>query len=368
MIPNRPRDPLPDSLRALALLSVLVVNALGYAAAPWGPTLGQRSPADGDAAALVQGLVAALLYGKGYPILAFVFGMALWLAAHGRARPEALRRGTLRQRLLGLGVLHGALLYFGDILTLYALVGQRLLRRLHAPWRSLRRQLWFALGWAVLAKLALVAVALHLADRPPSVDAASLSSVQTGWQFLKLNGGAYILSQFIAIVLAAPLLYLCMLAGVAAARLRLLSHRRWRPMLQRGLLRAGVPLLLVSLAYGWGCAMSDPSGVLYARLEAVGYLVDTPLAAAYIAALALLSSGGRAAWCRWVEPLGQRTLTLYVGHSLPCLLLFSGLGWALKATTVQMLLFSLGLWLLALAAAALSGKKRWPLEAWMARR
>ena len=81
MIPNRPRDPLPDSLRALALLSVLVVNALGYAAAPWGPTLGQRSPADGDAAALVQGLVAALLYGKGYPILAFVFGMALWLAA-----------------------------------------------------------------------------------------------------------------------------------------------------------------------------------------------------------------------------------------------------------------------------------------------
>ena len=42
--PNR--QPLPDALRALALVAVLVVNTVGYAIAPVGPHLGLRLPPD----------------------------------------------------------------------------------------------------------------------------------------------------------------------------------------------------------------------------------------------------------------------------------------------------------------------------------
>ena len=66
--------------------------------------------------------------------------------------------------------------------------------------------------------------------------------------------------------------------------------------------------------------------------------------------------------------MGQRTLTLYIGHSVICLVLLSGAGLALTPTTVQTVVFCLGLWLAAVVAAQLSGATRWPLEAWIARR
>lgn len=362
------RETLPDALRALAMLSVLVMNAIGYAVAPWGPMLGEPLPADSALAAATQGLVAALLQGKGMAMLAFVFGMALWLSARRRARAEAQRRGLLRnRRLLQLGIVHGLFVYFGDILTLYALVGRLLLRRLHLPWRALRRHLRRTLVWAVLAKLAflmLLFVPPYSAEQPAS---ASMASVQGAWEFLQLNALAYTTSQLFGALFAAPVVYLCMACGVAAARLRLLTHRRWRPVLRRWLRRCGPVLLMLSMLYGWGCAVTPPSELSRAWIDAGGDLITLPVAACYLAALALASAGGRARWCHGLAPLGQRTLTLYIGHSLLCLLLFSGAGLALAWSTVQMVLACLALWLLACVAAARSGSRRWPLEAWMAR-
>lgn len=368
-IRQRPRETLPDALRALALISVLVVNAIGYASAPWGPTLGFRTPPDSAWASLTQGFVAALLHGKGYTTLAFVFGMALWLAARGRPRAEALQRGQRRQRrLLQLGIFHGAFLYFGDILTLYALVGRQLLRRLHLPWGAFRRHLWLALGWAVLAKLVLLGFTLVAAESPARADTPSLSTAQGAWAFFQLNAGFYAVVQIVALIVGGPVMYLCMVGGVAAARLRLLTHRRWRPLWLRGLRLAGPPLLVLSIAYGWAWAAHDAATDINPWIEALGDLIALPVAACYLAVVVLASDGGRARWCGWLAPLGQRTLTLYVGHSALCLALLSGAGWALAPTTLQTVLGCLGLWLLALVAARLSGRRRWPLEAWLARR
>lgn len=363
-----PRETLPDALRALAMVSVLVVNAIGYTVAPWGSQLGTRTPADSAWAAAVQGLVGALLQGKGYATLAFVFGMALWLAARQRARPEALRRGVVRQqRLLGLGVVHGVFVYFGDILTLYALVGLQLVGRLHQPWRRFRRHLGWALGLALLAKLLMVAAILAYGDQTAAAEEASLALVRSGPAFLELNASTYALSQLVLLLVAAPVMYLCMACGVAAARLRLLTHRRWRPVLRRALRRCGPPLLAVVLVYGLGCALAAPTGAP-PWVEVLGDLSAVPMAAVYVVALALWSHGGQARWCHRLAPLGQRTLTLYVGHSLVCVAVLSGVGMALALTTVQTVAFSLGVWWLAWAAATWSGGRRWPLEAWMARR
>ncbi|MGC3984186.1 MAG: DUF418 domain-containing protein [Pseudorhodoferax sp.] len=367
MTAARSREQLPDTLRAIAMLSVLVVNAIGYAAAPWGPMLGVRTPSDSAWAAVAQGLVGALLQGKGVAMLSFVFGMSLWLAARRRPRREALQRGLARnRRLLGLGIVHGVFVYFGDILTLYALVGRQLLRRLHMPWRGLRRHLWRALAWALLAKFAWVLVLVGFGADPDTRGVPSFAAVRGAWPFLQLNAGSYALGLATSLVMAGTVTYLCMACGVAAARLRLLTHRRWRGALRRLLRRGGLLLLAPSAVYGWSCAAPGPA---HARpwIDALGDAIAIPVAACYIAALALASGGGRARWCGWFSPLGQRTLSLYIGHSLLCVALFSGLGWAVAASTLQTVLFCLGLWLLALAAARHS-RGPWPLEAWMARR
>jgi uncharacterized protein len=363
------RLPLPDALRALALVAVLVVNTVGYATAPVGPHLGLRLPADSVWAAATQGLVAGLLQGKGYTMLAFVFGMGLWLAARRRSPSDAVQRGAVRQRrLLVLGVLHGAFIYLGDILTLYALVGWQLIGRLRMPWKRMRRHLALALVGAAFAKLLLAVVIFRMADLPLVVEGASLSSVRSGGQFLWVNGSTYAIQQVSALIFSAPVVYFCMLCGVAAARLRLLTHRRWRAVLKRGLTWACVPVAAASLAYGWGYATTPASQAIGPWWEMLGEMVSMPTAALYVAALALASGGGKARWCQWLGPLGQRTLSLYVGHSLICMVLFSGLGLALVLTTVQSVLFCLALWVVAWIMAVLSGQTRWPLEACMARR
>lgn len=368
MTAARARDRLADTLRALAMLSVLVVNAIGYAAAPWGPMLGVRAPADSMAAALTQGLVGALLQGKGVAMLSFVFGMSLWLAARRLGRQPARQRGLARnRRLLGLGVVHGVFVYFGDILTLYALVSRPLLRRLHMPWRSLHRHLGRALFWALLTKFAWLLVLVGFGADPDTSSVPSFATVQGAWPFLQLNAGSYAFALATSLVMAGTVTYLCMVCGVAAARLRLLTHRRWRPALRRWLWRGGPLLLALGAVYGWGCATLAPTDPLRPWIDALGDLTAIPWAACYVAALALASGGGRASWCGWFAPLGQRTLSLYIGHSLLCVALFSGLGWALAASTLQTVLCAVGLWALALVAARRS-RGRWPLEAWMARR
>ena len=365
---RRPRETLPDALRALAMVSVITLNAIGYAFVPGGSAIGERTPSDSVVAAVVQGLVAALLQGKGLAMLAFVFGMSLWLAARSRDRAGALQRGRVRnRRLLGLGFLHGAFIYCGDILTLYALIGKRLLRRLHLPWKRFRRHLQWSLFWALLAKLVLVTLTLMLPDRPGDSGGSTLASVQGGWQFLKVNAGFYFVGQAVALIVAGPVMYLCMVCGVAAARLRLLTHRRWREHLRRTLRYWAPPLMTLTMAYGVGAALTAPGDAVQPWVEAFGDLLGVPVAAVYIAALARASSGGRAAWCQWLRPLGQRTLTLYVAHSVICLLLFSGAGLALRFSTVQIVCFAMALWLCALVAARLSGPRRWPLDAWMGR-
>lgn len=372
------RQPLPDALRALAMLAVLAVNAAGYLVAPWGALLGERSPADSGPAMAVQGLIAALLQGKGYPMLAFLFGMGLVLATRRSAARRAPQRGVRRQkRLLGLGLLHGLFVYFGDILTMYALVGWRLIARLHVPWHSLRQQLWRAWWWALGVSALSVALTVLFAARAGLASLAGSASVEAeptlaqaqGWiAFWQINAGAYFAVQIGALLLLWPVVRFLMLCGVAAARLRLLTHRRWRPVLWRWTLRLAPPLLLLNLGYGVAYVDAAATSERLFLVEAIGGLIGPPLAGVYLLGLALAARGGQAAWCRWLAPLGQRTLTLYVGHSLLCVGLFAGVGLALQPGTVGMATFSVVLWCLALVAARASGARRWPLEAWIARR
>lgn len=340
-----------------------MVNALGYHDAPASRLLGEVVPADSAAARWVVGSVAALVQGKAYPVLAFLFGMGLAYAARGRTAESAARRSRQRaQRLLIVGIVHGLLLYFGDILTLYALVALSLARHVREPWRPLRRRIRRALGWAALAWLAGVLV---VALQGRGADEPTLGSAQ-GWAgFFDLNASLYIAAQLSALLFAWPLVRLLMLLGIAAARLRLLTRDRWAALARRVARRALAPVLSANIAYGalYAGGADDTWGF---TLEAASALWSVPLAALYIAAAALIWHSGQRAWAHALAPLGQRTLTLYVAASMLNLLLFSGAGLAVRPSSAQWVGWSLAVWLGAWAWARHS-KRRGPLEAWMAR-
>lgn len=353
------------------MTSVLTVNAVGYLAAPWGPMLGVLTADDPVSTAVVQGVVGTLLQGKGYPMMAFLFGMGLWLALRGKPFVDARALGVARQqRLLRLGVAHGSLVYFGDILTLYALVGRGLFGPCRERWPLLRRRIRRAVVWAVLATLLpLLLTPLFGLGAPGQGGSEARLAEATGWlHFWRINAGAYATVLAFSLVLAWPVVRLCMLCGIAAARLRLLSHRRWRAALGRWTRRLAAPLLVLNAGAAWTAVGLPPEAPLASWAALLGGLVHLPLAAVYLMALALAGRGGHAAWCRWLAPLGARTLTLYVGHGVLCAVLFSGAGLGWRPSAVAMLAWCAALWCVALVAARASADRRWPLERWLARR
>lgn len=118
-----PRLKAVDLARGIALLGVALVNVHAFAAV-WSSLYGldlARSAAD-----VVAETVNAMLFThRSYPVLSFLFGAGLaWQWSH---LPEPTRQPRhLRPRLwalLAIGVAHGLLLWPGDVLTAYALMG-----------------------------------------------------------------------------------------------------------------------------------------------------------------------------------------------------------------------------------------------------
>jgi len=110
-----------DALRGAAMLGIMLVNF---------PTMntmaGEETTAYGGMHhALdrwVGALNMALLNGKFYPIFALLFGLGLFLSDRTGERTPRLAARRLGL-LLGIGLLHLTLVWWGDILVVYALLG-----------------------------------------------------------------------------------------------------------------------------------------------------------------------------------------------------------------------------------------------------
>src|SRR5215218_3912894 len=125
------RVPTLDVLRGMALLGVLVANVwfwfsgLFLRMAEFRPEL-TRLTADSAA----YHLVSVLVSGRAISVFSFLFGVGLAVQAQ-RAEARGAQVAPLYRRrmavLLAIGVVHGVLFWYGDILTVYALLGLVLL-------------------------------------------------------------------------------------------------------------------------------------------------------------------------------------------------------------------------------------------------
>lgn len=342
-----------DALRALALLPVVVVNAMTYAEMPGGgffPALSDAQPVDW--AALL--LVATLLQGKGIALLMFLFGYSLSWSRDARQRVR---------RLLPVGLLHGSFVYLGDIVHQYALVGVWAGRSLRWPARRLRRAVWvwgglsgvllLLLGWAMLA---FGGGGDELGPRLVNTTA------WTDWWWL--NATCFWADLPWGLLGLGPVALALVYLGVWAGRMRWLHHGRWRAHWVRWA-RWAPWTLLANLAY----AAATVEALQHEPRDAPGLLIWMgwlgPLTVATWVPWLLL----RARWPRWLVLAGRNTLSMYVAASAGTVLLLAGSGLAWRPSVAALALAAVALWLaLALASAGLAATgRRGPLEAWVGR-
>lgn len=375
-MPPAERDSFLDTLRGFALLGILWANLLFFKA------LNVLDPTP-DPAALADprdragyALTLALATGKFYPLFAFLFGMGLALMTHRLAARGLSPKPALRRRLffLGLmGLLHGLLLWPGDVLLAYALAGGMGLRFLGRPPGTL-------LGWGTgLLLLAGLLVNLPLREEEIREVRALAQGFQeahakgfTPWPLRLEEWTLALLGNLFALPMVLGLLLLGM-AAVGAGVLEALPHLQ-------GILRALVLFLLppALLAHGllaWQAAEAVARGELGEAYLWQGFLLFAGpfLSLGYAALLALL-------WLRFpplrqalrpVARAGRMSLSLYLLQSVLGTGLFYGFGLGLHGEVGYALLppLALGLWGLqvALAHLWLGRFSQGPLE-WLWRR
>jgi uncharacterized protein len=354
----------PDLARGGMLLLIALANVHYYL---YDRPVGQHGyPArlDGvDRAVTV--LQMSLVDGRAYPLFGFLFGYGIVQLAWRRGAvglPVTAVTGLVRRRgrwMMLIGLLHGVLLWPGDIVGAYGLLAVLMAGLLVAG--SDRRLRTTAVVGLVLITLLYAGSALPVPGQPaqllPSmtIPAAgpALASRAVEWV------GVGLLVQALGVFAAVAL-------GARAARRRLLDepeqHRvRLRRTAVAGISAAvlgGLPLAVVTA----GVWTSPPVPVLLlaGALHALsGYAGGLGYAALFgLLAIRIAQRGRPGVVARAMRACGQRSLSCYLAQSVAFVALLPAwtLGWGAHAGVWQAALVGLGTWLVILVIAVLSDR------------
>ncbi|WP_017556779.1 DUF418 domain-containing protein [Nocardiopsis baichengensis] len=337
-----------DALRSFALFGILVVN-IGYFASGY-PFHQVHDPAFSSAVdGAARWTTAVFFEMKLYLLFSFLFGYSFTLQVdsarrHGSDfRPRFLRRLAA---LLVIGLLHAVLLFQGDILSTYALLGLLLL----AVHRIRPRTALVAAG-VITALVAVQFLAMAVTGAAEAAGARTADALAGGPLDLVAEHVRSLPHMAIALVgMQGPVAFAAFLAGLAAGRHRVLADPGAHQRALRLLPWVGFPVGLAGSVFFAGVG-----GTASAAGVAVAVLTAPLLAGAYAAALLRFfrtGAGGRVAAA--VAPAGRTALTNYLLQSLVCVLLFTGVGLGLVGSVppAATLLIAAGIYLLQVGASA----------------
>lgn len=295
----------PDLARGVMLLLIALAHAHMYLS---GHATGFRSYAlDGSPLDMVvTGLQVTLVDGRAMPMFAALFGYGFVQIASKQGDDA---RRVLRRRsawLLVFGACHALLLFFGDILAAYGLLGLVLAGAVR--WRD-RSLLTFAALWLVVHGAVVTLGGLRIAEFGGASGMASATDPLTAMTDRLVLWGA--LTPFMAVELVVPFLL-----GVWAARRRLLVE----PLEHRNLLRTvafggigtavggGVPLALVDTGL-WKGAPEVALYVVHGLSGVAGGL-------GYAALMGLIATTTPGPVMNALAACGQRSMTCYLLQSV----------------------------------------------------
>ncbi|MGC4758887.1 DUF418 domain-containing protein [Micromonospora trifolii] len=359
-----------DALRGIALLLILLVN-VWYFSSGYAFQL-VSDPAYGALDRLVAGAVELLFAMKAYLLFSFLFGYSFTLQLDSAARRGTTFGRTFLRRLSGLfvlGALHAVLLFHGDILTTYALLGLALLAVRRIEPRSALRTAAIIVGvTAFVVGLAAVLGAAVVPDQAAAVTAGahSTEALRGGFGDVVLEHVRSLPAMLGALAVQGPLAFAAFLVGLAAGKHRMLAAAHAHEDLLRRCERVGYPVGLAGAAvFAIGGGTANMTGLMVS-------IVTAPfLAAAYAATLLRLFTR-RARVADALAPAGRMALTNYLGQSLICVLVFTGVGLGLAGHTspAQTLLIALTIFVVQVAVSYRwmrrfrYGPLEWALRAW----
>jgi uncharacterized protein len=349
------RLPLLDALRGFALCGVFISNTYLWFSGRFLMTRAQMEATMAEASILdtvMMRTTAFLVFGKFITVFAFLFGLGFAVQL-GRAEQRGASIVPLYARrmgmLLAIGCAHLFLLWFGDILTAYAVLGFVLLlfRR-----SSNKTVLLWSVALILLAPLITMAIPRlqELFASPEAAEALAkearaksealkllvLTAFRDGGYLDVVRANATFYKDFIqGVAFSLPAILGRFLLGLAAGRSRIFQEPSqhlpfFRKMLRWGLV-AGVigngAGLVINVLFLKKVLNPDTMPWLPIAMSPFRQLAEVGLAAFYVAGLTLLFQ--RSTWQRLLSvlaPVGRMALTNYLSQTVLSLFVFYGLG------------------------------------------
>jgi uncharacterized protein len=331
-----------DVLRGVAILGILLANITAFAepsfSAQLAPVLPQRSAAE----ALFDASTMAFVNGKFRSILAILFGVGLWLQFERKSGEGTWPLAYVKRLaiLFAIGLLHGYLIWPGDILATYAAVALACMIFIKTEERTLRWLIGLLALNCVLTVAVLLPILFHWFASKGAVEwdfgavwpvfstAGETQIFQAGtwWQQLGFRA-IYNSLNLLNILMFGPFLMPLFLFGMLLGKHQVLQDPRQHPRLTRWCLISGfgigLPLSLVAFI-----PMSSRSAeTLQIAFEFVlGPLLG--LGILFATALGVASGRGRLI-TRPLARLGRVALSAYLLQSLLATAIFYSWGFGL---------------------------------------
>jgi uncharacterized protein len=351
-LPPAERVELLDALRGLALLGILTMNLLAFSGYYELKMAGQLASLPTHATdQLTHFALVVFAEGKFYSLFSLLFGIGFavqMLRAEQKGHDFAPRYRRRLGVLVAIGMVHLCVVWSGDILVLYALLGFLLLPLRQHGDRALLIGAVALIAAPVLLRVVVLASGGSLDPGAPVLalgrrldaglfgpEAATplVSFVAPGgWiELAKFNlaGPIWRLGELLEEGRAFKVLGM-FLIGFVAARRAIFSNLEANRRLFRQVLVAGLAIGLVgNLLFAWlSVGINAEFLSLLGLAETAAYAIGVaPLALAYAAGFALLWT--RPGWRRWLmmpAPAGRMALTNYLAQSFVGIGLFYGVG------------------------------------------
>ena len=322
------REALPDRVRGIALLGIVVVNAAYLGISADGFT---AESVDGVGNRFTALVVVALAQGKFYLLFSFLFGYSASFILRDQSPPN--RRRYLRRMgaLFLFGLAHAVFFFVGDILITYAILGLLLLSVSRASDRALRIWTIASIALSVFFILTLSALLAAFPDEGSGLEGLE-TALATGTfaeaTLARLEAlPTVLLSVFF---LQGPMAFAAFILGLRASRRRLLADPAdhldlWRTLSRWGW-GIGLPLQVLAAGLQIGAVAAGTSySFAGAAGVALGLITAPILAAGYLGSIALLLAR-RPTALAFLAPAGRMSLTVYIGESALLSIVFSAYG------------------------------------------
>lgn len=321
-----------DALRGLALLGILSVNIWAFADSSYATA--SHNPAYTSALDnAVRFLVSLVFETKFYLLFSFLFGYSFTLQMFSAQRAgESFRARMWRRQagLLTIGLLHGFLFYYGEILAIYAVLGLLLLACHSFPPRramAIGLVLPIAAGtvW-ILVGLAELAGGGSMVASAPAAEKA-LAFAGNAATTVSFHAGHFPGTVADLLVLQGPSVIAMFFLGFAAGRMELLAKPQHYARMFRRILQFGLPVGLLGAACYASIAVYAPGSAWEVLAFGIGEMTAPLLTAAYVtSALVLFRRRAGGVVEHALAPMGKMALSNYLMQSVLLGLLFTGYG------------------------------------------